>query len=192
MISGDFIRLPAILLVLAWSVLAWSRGYGWWTWIIGLVTIAHLSAVASVTFFPLPVQPEVIAQGREYQDARNNIVPLASLLNAIATGGYPSVINQSIGNLVLLAPLGLYGPFLWARMRSWKGVLTVGIGASLSIELLQLGISSYLGYTYKIADVDDVILDTAGVALGYLVFRLVARWLDRDDGSRWADARTTV
>lgn len=54
----------------------------------------------------------------------------------------------------------------------------VGLAVSLAVELLQLGISMYLGYTYKIADVDDLILNTAGVALGYFLFRMAAQWLD--------------
>lgn len=189
MILGDFTRVPAVLIALAWSVIAWRRAYGWWTWGIGVAAIAHMSAVASVTLFPLPVQPEVIAQGREFQDGRNNIVPLASLLNAIATGNYPSVISQSIGNLLMLAPLGLYGPLLWPRMRSWKVAVVVGLAISLAVELLQLGISTYLGYTYKIADIDDLILNTAGVALGYLGFRVAAHWIDLDDRPESSDAR---
>lgn len=191
MILGDFTRVPAVLIAIAWSVIAWRRGYGWWTWGIGVAAIAHMSVVASVTLFPLPVQPEVIAQGRDLQAARHNVVPLASLLNAVATGNHPSVISQSTGNLLMLAPLGLYGPLLWARMRSWKVAVGVGMATSLTVELLQLGISTYLGYTYKIADIDDVILNTAGVALGYLAFRAAARWVDLDDRSE-PDARRAM
>lgn len=178
MIQGDFTLLPAVAVAIGWSVIVWRRGQGWWTWAIGVAAIAHLSTVASVTLFPLPVQPEVIAQGREFQNARNNVVPLASVVNAIVTGNYPSVISQSIGNLLMLAPLGLYGPLLWSRMRSWRAAVMVGLAVSLAVELLQLGISMYLGYTYKIADVDDLILNTAGVALGYFLFRMAAQWLD--------------
>lgn len=191
MILGDFTRVPAVLIAIVWSVFAWRRGYGWWTWGIGVAAIAHMSAVASVTLFPLPVQPEVIAQGREFQNAHNNIVPLSSLASAIATGNYPSVISQSIGNLLMLAPLGLYGPLLWPRMRSWKVAVVLGMATSLAVELLQLGISTYLGYTYKIADVDDVILNTVGVALGYLAFRVAARWVDLDNRSE-SDARRAM
>lgn len=181
MILGDFTRVPAVLIAIGWSVVVWRRGYGWWTWALGIAAIAHLSTVASVTLFPLPVQPEVIAQGREFGDARNNIVPLASLVNAVSTGNYPSVINQSVGNLLMLAPLGLYGPLLWSRMRSWNVAVAVGLAVGLAVELLQLGISTYLGFTYKIADVDDLILNTAGVAIGYLAFRVAAPWIDLND-----------
>jgi glycopeptide antibiotics resistance protein len=170
MISGDIVYVLAVPVVLGWSVVAYRRAHGWLTWGLGVLAIVHLSAVVNLTLFPLPVQAEVIAEGREFHDARNNFVPLASLLSALATGSNPSVISQSIGNLLMLAPLGFYGPRLWPRIRSWQAAVLVGFLTSLGIELTQLGISSYLGYTYKIADVDDLILNTAGVALGYAVF----------------------
>ncbi|HYI65419.1 MAG TPA: VanZ family protein [Candidatus Limnocylindrales bacterium] len=163
------------MLAVAWSVFVWRRDLGWWTWVIGIAAIAHLSVVASVTLFPLPVQPEVIAEGRRFQTASNNLVPFRSLANALATGGYRSVIDQSVGNFLMLVPLGIYGPLLWRRMRSWKSALAVGLSASFGIELLQLAISGVLGYTYKIADIDDVILNTAGVMTGYLVVRMLGR-----------------
>lgn len=182
MILGDFTRVPAVLLAVAWSVFAWRRGFGWWTWAIGMAAIAHLSAVASVTLFPLPVQPEVIAEGRRFQTASNNLVPFKSLATALATGGYPSVIDQSLGNFLMLVPLGTYGPLLWQWMRSWKAAIAVGLSASCGIELLQLAISGLLGYTYKIADIDDVILNTAGVMAGYVALRILGkRWGGLED-----------
>lgn len=45
----------------------------------------------------------------------------------------------------------------------------VGLLVSMLIELLQLGISAVLGYTYKITDVDDVILNTIGALHGPLI-----------------------
>ena len=189
MILGDFTRVPAALLAVAWSVFVWRRGLGWWTWAIGMAAIVHLSAVASVTLFPLPVQPEVIAEGRRFHAASNNLVPLKSLANALATGGYPSVISQSAGNFLMLVPLGIYGPLLWRGMSSWKAALAVGLAASCGIELLQLAISGVLGYTYKIADIDDVILNTAGVIAGYAVVRFLGRWARLEDRASSADVQ---
>lgn len=188
MVQGDFTLFPAVAVAIAWSVITWRRGEGWWTWAIGVVVIAHLSAVVSFTLLPLPVQPEVIAQGREFQTAHNNVVPLASVVNAIVTGNYPSVVSQSIGNLLLLAPFGFCGPLLWPRLRSWRVMLLAGLAVSLTVELLQLGISMFLGYTYKIADIDDLIFNTAGVMLGYLVFCVADRWLDLERPSKSSDA----
>lgn len=179
MISGDIVYFLAIPLALGWSMISIRRAHGWLTWGLGILAIVHLAAVVGLTLFPLPVQAEVIAEGREFHDARNNFVPLTSLLGALATGNNPSVVSQSIGNLLMLAPVGMYGPRLWPWIRSWRAAVLVAFLASLGIELTQLAISSYLGYTYKVADVDDLILNTAGVALGYAVCqRLPGRRID--------------
>jgi glycopeptide antibiotics resistance protein len=103
------------------------------------------------------------------------VVPLALLIEAIATDAYPSVINQSLGNVLLLMPVGLYLPFLAPRASHLGTLMLVGLCASLLIEFSQLAISAVLGYTYKIADIDDVILNTVGVAVGYAAFRVI-RW----------------
>ncbi len=41
-----------------------------------------------------------------------------------------------------------------------------GIGASIAVESAQLLISAALGYTYGVADVDDVLFNAAGVMAG--------------------------
>ena len=47
-----------------------------------------------------------------------------------------------------------------------------GLAVSVAIEGTQLGLSLLMGYWYRVADVDDLILNTAGVLLGYGAFRL--------------------
>ena len=49
-------------------------------------------------------------------------------------------------------------------------VVLVGLGLSAAIELGQLAISLHLGYGYRAADVDDVILNTLGTLIGLGVF----------------------
>ena len=149
-----------------------QRAHAPWRIGLQLVALAHIGAVVGVTFFPFPYQREVIEEARLAQLAHNNLVPLASLADALVSGSHPSVVQQSIGNIVLLMPLGLYLPVLEPRAR--RAIVTIGAGLALSlaIELGQLAISTALGYTYKIADIDDVILNTAGVALGYTLFAI--------------------
>lgn len=66
----------------------------------------------------------------------------------------------------------LYGPLLWPRLRTWQAMVVAGIGASLAVEAAQLLISATVGYTYRIADVDDVIINTIGVMVAYAIYRL--------------------
>jgi glycopeptide antibiotics resistance protein len=76
-----------------------------------------------------------------------------------------------IGNVVLFAPLGAV---LRARGLELGQTVARGLALSFAIELTQLAIPG------RTTSVDDMLLNTLGVALGYL---LAARWLS---GSRRA------
>jgi len=178
-IEGNVVVLPALLVGATYVVLARRAELAPSTIWVGLAAVAHIAAVVALTLFPLPVQREVIQDGRALQLASNNFIPVMNTVDAIAgsiAAGRPSsVLQQTLGNIAALAPLGVYGPFLWPRLRRWQATLMAGIGASLAVEAAQLLISTALGYTYRIADVDDVIFNAAGVMLGYAVYRLLAR-----------------
>ncbi len=68
-----------------------------------------------------------------------------------------------IGNIVLLAPLGFFLPLLWKKFRKAKKTILAGFLISLLIESSQL-------FLCRGTDVDDLILNTLGAALGYLCF----------------------
>jgi D-alanyl-D-alanine carboxypeptidase len=67
-------------------------------------------------------------------------------------------------------PLGLLLPLLY-RPISWKGVLGIAVAFSLCIETLQLVLR------VGTFDVDDILLNTLGVMLGYFVFLLLTKWM---------------
>ncbi|GAA4069236.1 MULTISPECIES: VanZ family protein [Actinomadura] len=68
------------------------------------------------------------------------------------------------GNLILLAPLGVLLPVVSTRMRGPVRLALVGAVVSLMIETVQGTV--VLGRAF---DVDDVILNTVGVVLAYLL-----------------------
>ena len=51
-------------------------------------------------------------------------------------------------------------------------LLLTGFGVSLGIEIVQLLVSGLLGFTYKIFDVDDLILNLIGTASGWTAWRI--------------------
>ena len=77
--------------------------------------------------------------------------------------------RNSLLNVLLFVPLGFLLPVLWKRFRSflWTGLL--GFSFSLSIELLQL-------LTLRATDINDLMTNTTGTILGWLLGRLVL-WL---------------
>ena len=65
-------------------------------------------------------------------------------------------------NAVLFLPFGFLLPVLWRKCRSWKSTVAAGFLTSLGIEILQL-------FCYRATDVDDLIMNTLGAFLGYII-----------------------
>ena len=80
--------------------------------------------------------------------------------------------------MVLFFPLGVYVKLFWERLPLWGSIL-LPAGASLVVEVLQ-----YIT-AWGVADIDDLLLNAIGGALGVLVCQGVYRLL----GS-WDKART--
>ena len=72
-----------------------------------------------------------------------------------------------IGNMVLFIPTGILLPIVYGNLDNpWKVGIT-GALISLSIEILQLPFAS------RATDVDDLILNTLGVIVGYGIYTAV-------------------
>lgn len=105
-----------------------------------------------------------------------NIIPLKTLFTeaAGARKGPPEArtffIENWGGNLLLLFPLGVFLPVLSRRFRSLGVVLLAGLAVSAFIESVQF-LSQFVG-SYRVADIDDVIVNTLGACTGFLAFKL--------------------
>ena len=128
-------------------------------------------AVAALTFLPLPIGETAIAEARALATYEHNATPFATLAIQLDGGVSPFELRQIVGNLLLLLPLGLYGPMLSPRLRTAAATIALGAGVSILIELLQLAIATAYGFPVRVADVDDVLLNTVGVAAGYAGWR---------------------
>jgi hypothetical protein len=56
----------------------------------------------------------------------------------------------------------IYGPALWPTLRDRRRFLVAAAAMAAAIELSQLGGSLAEGFTYRVTDVDDAILNAAG------------------------------
>ena len=65
-------------------------------------------------------------------------------------------------NAVMFLPFGFLLPVLWQSCRSWKTTTLAGFVTSALIELLQL-------FCFRTTDVDDLLMNTLGALLGYLL-----------------------
>jgi glycopeptide antibiotics resistance protein len=75
--------------------------------------------------------------------------------------------EQVLGNFVMLLPLGIYIPLLFPRLSVFFKVFIVCLLVSVSIELMQLITS------YRSTDIDDVILNTSGAVIGYVIYKMI-------------------
>lgn len=89
-----------------------------------------------------------------------NFYPLVTLT--------PQDVTTSLLNILLLVPFGFGLPFI-TNIRM-KKIVIIGALLSIVIELMQLMTGLLANITFRIADVNDVIFNTVGVAIGYSIF----------------------
>ncbi|MBR1744077.1 MAG: VanZ family protein [Lachnospiraceae bacterium] len=103
-------------------------------------------------------------------DYRYNLKPFAEIrrcLQYIYTDRYRySMTLNLFGNVGCFVPLGFVLPFLSSKRWSFIKVTLLSVSASVLIEVMQL--ITKLGC----CDIDDVILNTCGGMLGYILFLL--------------------
>lgn len=135
-----------------------------------LLMYINLAVIIRFVFYPFfavdgQVQPLII-QAREIFPPRINLIPFLYITDYEVKR--EALINI-IGNVSLFIPTGIILPILYKRLNSFWKVLLTGAGISLCIEVIQLLLPN------SVTDIDDLILNTAGVIIGYAVFSLVRR-----------------
>ena len=114
---------------------------------------------------------------------RLNLEPFATIDRALELGPRSVSFRLMVGNLAAFVPFGILLPLIVRTRWSAAVVLVGALWLSAAIELGQLAISYWIGFAYRSTDVDDVILNVLGAALGYLVFQLL-RGLSPTEPSR--------
>ncbi|MDZ5252973.1 VanZ family protein [Clostridium sp. LIBA-8841] len=75
-----------------------------------------------------------------------------------------------ITNIILFIPLGVFLPSLWNKFEKFLNTILVGFSFSLIIEVLQL-------LNMRATDIDDLLMNTLGAAIGYLIYILLFKKL---------------
>lgn len=105
--------------------------------------------------------------------ANLNLVPLRTLrlFARLLRSPHPHFVRSAVvnllGNVVMFIPLGCFLPLLWKKLRRLSSTLWVAAIIVTCIELTQL--FTLLGS----CDIDDLILNLIGAALGYGLFRFI-------------------
>lgn len=88
-----------------------------------------------------------------------NLVPIVHLFDI-----YDGWQMNIIGNITMFIPVGIVWPICFKKLDTIGKAILAGAGFSLLIEITQL-----LFYE-KCSDIDDLILNTIGVAIGALIY----------------------
>ncbi len=142
----------------------------------------YILFVLRVTLFPIPYYSyrydEFVFSPRNL-----NLIPLyfgeCRILRFCIIG--------SIANVYLTIPLGFGIFFLLGGYK--KKALWVSLFIGLYIELTQLLISLFLGFPYRVIDINDVLFNGLGVLIGYLIFRVFV-WGYIALSKKWGSLKT--
>ncbi|MBE0475895.1 MAG: VanZ family protein [Coriobacteriia bacterium] len=149
-------------------VLGLARRHDWRSFLLGQLLVVYILVLLGIVFTPLALTAHSLFQG---EPTDPNLIPLHTIA-ALLQDLPPSAPSLTLlaKKLLLFFPLGLLLPATSRDSVTWPRVLTIGaacvIGAEVTQYVLLIG-----GRTYgKGADVDDVVLGLAGIALGFVVW----------------------
>ena len=162
--TGVVVITAAALPVAAPAVwaLAWRRSAAGvpraWAWRTSLAEVGIVYGTVSPVWLTL-----LPGSG-----AAVSLVPLRDLSTILAHDGPRAATVQIVGNLLVFAALGFFGPMRFPALASASRILALAAGCSVLVETAQ-----YVLQLGRVSSVDDVLLNTVGAGLAALASR---RW----------------
>ena len=158
----------SIWLVIRSVVWAKQKHIDWKREAVLLLMYINLAVIIRFTFFPMAkvdgrVQPLIFDIATAFP-FRVNLLPLVNLLDY---DSMRDLLLNVIGNVAMFIPSGIVLPIVYKRLDTFVKVLLAGGGISLCIEIIQLP------FRVRATDIDDFILNTIGVIVGYGIYALI-------------------
>ena len=138
-----------------------NQKLGWVLFIVYLAMLVYFMFFAE-SFGRDPAQREYAYNLELFKEIRRFIVHRHTL-------GMKAVMLNLVGNIAAFLPFGFFLPILYPRCRSFFRTVFFSFECSLIVETIQL-VSKVGSF-----DVDDMLLNTIGGALGCLIFH----WMNR-------------
>lgn len=107
--------------------------------------------------------------GRPHVDRFFYLIPFQSTVGMFKSAPWYEITYLLIGNIAWFVPIGFLLPYA-TRIRPWLAI-PCGAGLSLVIEA-----SQYL-FSVGCTDIDDLIFNTLGTAIGALIYYLIRKKL---------------
>ena len=172
MIEIPFLFLE-VAFALIWLVIrigVWSKQkyIDWKREAVLLLMYINLAVIIRFTFCPMEkvdgqVQPLIFDIATAFP-FKVNLIPLVHLFDYNIKR---ELLLNVIGNAAMFIPSGIVLPIIYKRLDSFIKVVLAGGGISLCIEIIQLP------FSVRVSDIDDLILNTSGVIIGYAIYALI-------------------
>lgn len=114
-----------------------------------------------------------------------NLIPFRTIGSYLGDGLSMVTVRNVLGNVAVFIPYGVYLQVMLKKKSFGKNLLTVFL-TSVSIELLQFA------FGVGAADIDDVLLNVCGGAIGIAGYRLLRRLLHEDGKTKTAITAISV
>ncbi len=133
-----------------------------------LLMYVNLAVIIRFTFCPMAkvngkVQPLIFDAATAFP-FRINLIPFVNLFDY---DNRRDLLLNVIGNSAMFIPSGIVLPIIYKKLNNFFKVVGAGALISLCIEIIQLP------FSVRCSDVDDLILNTSGVVIGYGIYALV-------------------
>ncbi|MFS0781787.1 VanZ family protein [Bacillus sp. 1P06AnD] len=149
----------------------------------------YICMVISVTLFPLALWIDFDLERFKYS---MNLIPFIAIVKDINQVGVAYdgdslfmiklIIRNVGGNIVMFIPLGILLPIVSEKIKTFKHVLLGGVTFSLIIECFQC-VETLLGGFGRTVDIDDVLLNTVGTIIGFLIYKVASTIAKRIKGA---------
>jgi glycopeptide antibiotics resistance protein len=162
-----------LLVVLVWCMRA-SRPPA--QVLAGVALVGYLTWLAGAAFFPVPLhQGSRVDVGCATVLADVRLTPFASIRELAAHASHWQSMRILAGNVAVFVPIGLLLPVAAPRLASWPRMIAAALAVSVAIESGQLAVSLVLGFSYRVTEIDDVILNVPGVLAGFVLYLAALR-----------------
>jgi glycopeptide antibiotics resistance protein len=129
---------------------------------------AYAAVLLAITVLPIRWRADL---ARYRNNWRPQLVPVWNLVVNLREGDHPlATLAGAAANVALFVPLGFLLPLLASRFDRLGRTVAAGFAVSTLVELSQLAFPGT-----RRPDVNDVLMNTLGTAVGFLAYRLLAR-----------------
>jgi glycopeptide antibiotics resistance protein len=127
-----------------------------------LLMYVNLAVLISIVYFPMKkgIDAVFLLKLSDGNHLRVNLIPFVNLLDY---DNRTDIYLNVIGNITMFIPTGVILPILYKKIDSFGKTVITGFLMSLVIELSQLPFAA------RATDIDDLILNTMGTAIGAMI-----------------------